>query len=334
MKTGLSLGGTKLGATALVDRPQARQVEPFGFDLHVGPKGSSKSLLAVHRARRYAQGMVKSPDGLCTCSAPSCPNEWRVYTNLRSTWKGHAAARNFGGGWAEPIDMAEQLLDTDSNTRHAVLLIDEGYQIADSRRAMLNTSLDIADNVTQSRKTTLLMIATGVSFDWFDNRIRGQARQVYQTWTPNKGVTTYASVTLLSTGHLAPWQRFPPPMAFLRWDTKASREYYNSWERIRDREELQRARRTRHIHVKDADGNITLTDVERLIDNIVWQRSEEGVRELDLDSFVAELVEVKKLPVSRSAVERQLGAVFEKITDGEATRFVIGSGMEMEALLK
>ena len=303
-------------------------VQPFGFDAHVGPKGSGKSLLAVHRARRYAQGLVKRPDGRCTCGDLPCANEWSVFTNMAATWKNHERAG--GKGWAEPIDVAADLLRMDSGQRHVIFLLDEAYQYADSRRSMLNTSLEITDQITQSRKTTILVIATGISFDWFDNRIRAQTRQVYNCWSPNGGQSVYAVVTLLSVGHLPPWKRQNRPTSIYRWDTQASQQYYDTYERIDAREELKAARGERQLLVRDGHGQMILMNIAEIVDQIVFQKASDGLKELDLDDFTEELVEVKKLPVTRSDVARLLSSAGFYRTRSD--QFVIQSAAGIEEI--
>ena len=205
------------------ERRRAQPLDSFGVDAMVGPKGSGKTLLGVHRARRYAMGLVLGNDGGCVCGVQGClSTEWKVYTNLKSTWRGHPKAAQFGGGWAEPIDVATQVLDQPEDT-HVVLLLDEGYQYADARRSTTNAAIEVTDEITQSRKGRVLTLITGVSFDWLDKRIRAQVRQVYNCWTPNRGATVYAVVALVSTGHLPPWKRVRRPSRIMRWDTSNAR---------------------------------------------------------------------------------------------------------------
>ncbi len=289
------------------ERRRPEPLDTFGVDAIVGPKGSGKTLLAVHRARRYAMGLVKRPDGGCVCGGEDCPNtEWKVYTNLESTWKGHPKARDFKDGWADPIDVATQVLDQPGES-HVVLLLDEGYQYADARRSTTNAAIEITDEITQSRKARVLTLITGVSFDWLDKRIRAQVRQVYNCWTPNRGRTVYAAVSLISTGHLPPWERARRPSKTMRWDTSASRRYYNTYERIDARDEVRAAMKESTILIPDQTGELNLYRISELVDMIVFDKAAQGVHELDPDQLAREL-EQRQIPVSPAQVVRLLAA--------------------------
>ena len=289
------------------ERRRPDPLDTFGVDALVGPKGSGKTLLAVHRARRYAMGMVKRPgDGGCACGDERCPNtDWKVYTNLESTWKGHPKAAELGGGWAEPIDVATQVLDQPEDT-HVVLLPDEGYQYADARRSTTNSAIEITDEITQARKAKVMTLITGVSFDWLDKRIRAQVRQTYNCWTPNRGRSVYAVVTLISTGHLPPWKRARRPSRIMRWDTSVTRRFYNTHERIDARDEVKAAMRESTILVPDQAGELTLYNISEIVDMIVFDKAARGEQQLDPRQLAGELQE-RAVPVSPAQVARQLG---------------------------
>ena len=72
--------------------------DAWGIDLHVGPKGSGKTNLAVHRGLKYAQGKVKQRDGTCVCGKPECDGKWTVFTNIESTWIDNENSKEHGGG--------------------------------------------------------------------------------------------------------------------------------------------------------------------------------------------------------------------------------------------
>ena len=312
-------------------RPQP--LDAFGIDALVGPKGSGKTLLAVHRARRYAQALVKRLDGGCACGVEDCSvSGWTVFTNIASTWIGDDRSRDFGGGWARPLDIAAQVVDSMPGQTHVVALYDEGYQLVDSRRSTTNAALEITDEITQARKAKVLTLLTGVSFDWFDRRIRAQARQVYNCWTPDRGRTVYAQVNLLSTGHLPPWQRANQPPRTMRWNTANSRRYYDTHERIDMRDELKSALADRTIMVRDEDGRLALEDVPALIDQIVYQKADSGAREIDPVQFAQELRE-RDIVMTPSQVSRHLSLKlgFAQLSSG---CFLIRSDRSLEELTR
>ena len=145
----MTLSGTRIGrgprykSTPLYDRKKSRasKADAFGVDVIAGPKGSGKSLLAVHRALAFVEGRALRPDGSCVCARSDCPGEWVAYTNMESTWIDHPSSKDYGGGWARPLDIAS-IVKHDLE-KHCIVILDEGYQHVDARRPMQKSTLDI-----------------------------------------------------------------------------------------------------------------------------------------------------------------------------------------------
>lgn len=218
--------------------PKQRPVDPFSTEAFVGPRGSAKSLIANHKGKHYADGKVKNEDGSCICGEPGCEEKWNVYSNLRSTNKGDPMAKDYGGGWTEPLDVAREMISHEAE--HAVIIADEGYQMMDSRRGMSRNALEMIDEVTQGRKAKVKLMITGLSIDWIELRIRGQLTASYNCWTPNRGVTSYAVYTEHARGDLPPHIRAKKRSTIRWWHTERSRWIYNTNERVMSRGDVER----------------------------------------------------------------------------------------------
>jgi len=264
--------------------------------MHVGPKGSGKTILAVFRALKYARGQMVRTDGTCVCGDPECSGIWPVYSNIKSTWEGHADAK--GKGWARPLKLAEHLVNPSSTVKHCVILCDEGYQYMDGRRSQLETALDITDSITQSRKGGVLLLLTGVSFDWFDRRVREQVRKSYNCWTPDEGRRVYAVVTTHSVAHLPPWIRSQLPSEIRWWWTGSAKPYYNTYERIEGREELSALGSSGHnIFVQDAEGKTKMVPLYEFIDRSIIKLAGEGQTAILPRQICDDLEQTLKIPV-------------------------------------
>ncbi len=161
--------------------------------------------------------------------------------------------------------------------------------------------------------------------------IRAQVRQVYNCRTPNRGRTVYAAVSLISTGHLPPWERARRPSKTMRWDTSASRSYYNTYERIDARDEVRAAMKESTILIPDQTGELNLYRISELVDMIVFDKAAQGVHELDPDQLAREL-EQRQIPVSPAQVVRLLAAAgFPKTPAGT---FLIRTSQPIQDLTK
>lgn len=326
-ENGLYMPGVQLGTTSIEDEERGgRPRDPFGIDALVGPKGSGKSLLAHHRAWHYAQGMVVNDDGSCICNRPDeCDGKWEVYSNLKSTNKGAPEAKRFGGGWTEPLEVAVQILG--HQAYHAVLVTDEGYQLMDNRRSMLRSAIELVDEFTQGRKGFVVTMVTGLSIDWLDTRIRSQLRASYNCWTPNKGRTTLAVYTEHALGHLPPWERAKRRGEVRKWDTAASRELYDTHERVMDRSQME-AQRKQHLAMNGERGYWRLdekTGVPEIvpIGVLITEALSESLYKPEYDGRVAagyieEYCSKLDAPVTRDEIDHALGELmrFPQEADG------------------
>ena len=237
------------------------RVESHGVYAFVGPPESGKTLLAVYLSRRHLHW-----PGPCICGDPQCDMGWTVFTNSESTWKGHAE-----NGWAQPVDLIGQLLERDQDLSHALIILDEGYKYADSRRSMRKSNLEMGYFVSQRRKVgrgaTKLYI-TAQSFDMLDRRLKQQTTRVYNCWTPNRGTTVHALVYNLAMGHLPPWARHRRPR-HKWWPTEPAKRYYDTYENIQDDPEL----------------------LERGAEPTVFVKTDEGMEALGLSAIIAARVQ-------------------------------------------
>lgn len=254
-------------------------VPPYGTELFVGPKGAGKSLLCIHRARIYYNGNKRMADGRCVCGDIECDGKWQVFTNLESP------TMEQYGAWAQPLDIAAQMIDAESNLRHIIMLIDEITQMFNSRRSMMTEIIQMINRVTLIRKNLVQLWGTGISYDWLDTRIRDQASMVYNCWTPNQGREVYANVHQLALGHLPPHLRRRPPRR-KKWWTESTKKYYNHEETINFAAELAALRTEPMVFVDDGDGNAREMQFSEILLEIVAQMIESGDEKTDVDSLL------------------------------------------------
>ena len=301
--------GPRYHSTPLFRRKRgggAAAADAFGVDVIAGPKGSGKSVLAVHRALAHAEGRVRKPDGSCICGRSDCPgaDNWVAYTNMESTWIDHPAAKDYGGGWARPLDISS-IVKHDLE-KHCVVILDEGYQHMDARRGMQTSSIEINDEISQSRKSGVITAFTSVSLDWIDKRIRGQARAYYNCWCPGRdGKVVYAVMTNVSVGHLPPWVRKKVRPKILRFNTSLARKRYNTYDRVQDREMTKSAGgMKRQIYIRDSDtGEATLQPVGEVILNALFAFVERGENVVD-PAAVTEVLDRMGVPTTDAEVSK------------------------------
>lgn len=289
----------------LYGRRKRRQspVDAFGCDVIAGPKGSGKSAVAVYRSYMFATGQARMPDGSCICQRSDCPKEWVAYTNMQSTWIDHPAAKDYGGGWARPMDM-DSIVKHDLQ-KHCVVILDEGYQHIDARRGMQKSSIEITDEISQSRKSGVITSLTSISLDWIDKRIRGQARAYYNCWCPSRDAKyVFAVVTNVSVGHLPPWKRKKITPQIVRFDTWRTRNKYNTYDRVDDRETTKNAgSMDRQIFIRDPNtGEVMLQNVGAIVLNVMFDTAlrQSTIHPEEIVDIAAE----KGVPVSEGAVRR------------------------------
>lgn len=298
-------------------------VPAYGTEIFVGPKGAGKTLLCVHRARLYYEGKKRNADGACVCGDKECDATWQVYTNLESP------TLDEYGGWAQPLDIAAQMIDAESNLRHVILLIDEITQMFNNRRGMMTEMIQMINRVTLIRKNLVQLWGTGISFDWLDTRIRDQASLVYNCWTPNQGRQVFANVHQLAMGHLPPHLRRRSPRRKFWW-TDGTKRYYNHEETINFATELAALRTEPRIFVEDSEGNAHEMEFADILLEMVAQVIENGEYQIDPDGLIARVQNAYGIKMARAYVRDWLtgsgfmndGGVFTIMTKGPSDALV------------
>ena len=299
-----------------------------GVNAMVGPTGSGKSLLAVMMARQYFEGQaIDRNTGLCVCRTRKCDQTWTVYANMR------ASARAEYGAWTKPLDLARDLLSGDSELSHSVVILDEGYQVLDSRRAVRNENVKIAAQLTQIRKHDNRLFITAPSFDMIDVRIRQQVKRIFNCWTPDEGRHVMAAVHQMSLGYLPPWKRNMRPV-LKRFYTSPYRRFYNSWEQIRDDEALGAWKNAPGVFTEMEDGKRYYVTHQSLIDRTLVDLVNRGVREVSAAFIADQITNEIFAPVQTGYVRRVLadaGFLTRPNDDGE-DMFVILAGQDKTTL--
>ena len=173
------------------------------------------------------------------------------------------------GAWASPLDLASQMIDTESEDRHAIIWIDEAPQFFDARRGMLTEVIKMLKQVTMLRKKKIRLLLTAISFDWIDRRLRDQANLLYNCWTTNRGITVNAIVHELATGNVPPWQRNSIRPQIKYWNTRAARNWYNTDELVNADAIIAANRTDPQVYMKDTDGNVTPVTLAQILGNEV-----------------------------------------------------------------
>lgn len=277
-------------------KPRTPEYVPaYGTELFVGPKGAGKTLLCAHRARLYYEGKKRLADGRCVCGDENCDGTWQVYTNLESPTLPEY------GAWAQPLDIAAQMIDAEANLRHIIMFIDEITQMFNSRRSMMTEIIQMINRVTLIRKNLVQLWGTGISYDWLDTRIRDQASMVYNCWTPNQGRQVYANVHQLAMGHLPPHMRRRPPRRKWWW-TEGTKRYYNHEETINFAADLAGLRTEPMVFVDDGDGNAREMEFREILLEIIAQLIEAGNHQTNVDTLIAMVKTQYGIPMARPYV--------------------------------
>lgn len=303
-------------------------VPPFGTELFVGPKGAGKTLLAMHRARKFYEGKRRLPDGRCLCGESDCDSKWQVYTNLESP-----TLPEFGA-WATTLDLAGDMVDAESNLFHVLILVDEITQMFNSRRSMMSEVVNMIHRVTLIRKNLVMLWGTGISFDWIDVRIRDQASMLYNCWTPNQGRTVWANVHQLANGHLPPHMRRTRPLTKW-WPTEITKKFYWHRETINFTAELQALRTEPAVFVKARDGSTKeMTFSEILADELV-PLIQAGTEYITTDEVIEIISARYNLTMGKPYVRDFLigsgfqndNGTFKIMTKGPEDEYSIGGGL-------
>ena len=187
--------------------------------------------------------------------------------------------------WAQPLDVAKQILDRDDDLTHAVILLDEIQKYADSRKSMRNSNIAIGDFVSQRRKvgrgTTKLFVTTQ-SIDMVDKRVREQLTQSFNCWTPNEGNTVHAFVSQHQLGHLPPHMRSRALPVHKWWNTSGTRnsDLYDTFEAI-EAEDVEAFGVEPTMIVEMEDGTKKVMYPSGMIAEMVGSLIDEGVSEVD-----------------------------------------------------
>jgi len=295
----------------MVFEPSTRvqKAETHGVYAFTGPPGSGKTLLAVHFARKYVKRKFKiCPCGNCgTCKQPSntrsrssgcqckpsektpCKIKWECFTNLESTHKTEDNPK----GWAKPLDIQGVMMDRDQDINHSVLILDEAYLFADSRRAQKTSNMEMGYFIAQRRKISGSVVKAFYSvqsIDMIDRRIREQTSRVYNCWTPNDGYEIYYTLHHLAQGHLAPWQRNKMRAKPFKELTEHTKQYYDTNELVDTDEVSTRGQPTTLIIERDGQKyRITSDDaMEQVIGGFVDENTK-TVKTADIVSKVKEI---------------------------------------------
>ena len=300
--------------------PRRRESQTFGIYAYVGPPGSGKTLLALSHLIPYYQGRVRRPDGSCLCDAGAeCRESWTVYSNIPSTIVGQTN-RHGTPGWAQPLDVAGELLDTGSELSHSYILLDEGHNYADSRRAMKSSNLDAARFCQQIRKRDTKLAITAQAFDTIDRRIRDLVMMSFECWTRDSGQTVNAVVSEMARGDLPPWIRNRARDQLRRYRTAWARRWYDTRDRI-DAAELASNRERMIYLVKD--GQPQRYPVAGIVIDEVHAAAARGETEIDPEELAAELAARYGVPITPSYVRLTLFGEGLSTAGAGSGRFVI-----------
>ena len=300
MRAGLLTGrGVRIGQMTYREPARSPVRSTHGVNAMVGPTGSGKSLLVVLMARAYYEGRARDPaTGMCVCRESGCEQKWTVYANMK------APARKEKGRWTTPLDVAGDLLSSDSELSHAVIILDEGYQTFDSRRSMRTENVKIANQLSQIRKHENRLFISSPSIDSIDRRIRQMIKRVYNCWSPDEGRHVCAAVHELNLAHLPPWLRDQRP-ELRRWYTAPYWKYYDSWEQIRDDEDLG-SWKTEPGMFMNVDGQKAYVYVRQLIFEYVARLVELGQRHVEPKQMAEDMSSEVRAPVAAGYVRKVL----------------------------
>ena len=296
-----------IGEIKLFGDTRRHRPETHGIYGAIGPKGCGKSLLFVYLAHKYVETTF-TPE-TCPCrDRKRKDHSWTVYTNMRSASTGE-------GAWARPLDILGDMIDAESPVDHAIMLVDEAYLMADSRRAMRTSNMEIARFVTQLRKRSVKMFLTLVNLNSLDRRLRELMTRIYDCWTPNEGRTVCAAVFRLAQGDRPRFMRHRRP-TFRSWRTQGAWKLYDSME-LFDSADMTGYDRETSIMQLGKDGQPMTVMLGDAVAQIVHKMVAAGVREADPWAIQATLQDRADAPMPIAEIKQWFSnAGFRAIQDG------------------
>lgn len=255
-----------------------------GMHIIVGPTGSGKTMLAVHFARSY----VGKRCNLCA-EGTACHKEggkkWRVVTNMQNPKVLE---------WAEYLEDLDQLDDEEG---HIIGIIDEIHQFADSRRSMREDNIVISRLLAQARKSTTKLYVTSQSVGKVDVRLRNEAKVFWNVWNPDqRGITIGAVVQKQSDGSSPPWARANPRPVVRFFNTRGTRDHYDTYEVIEDGA-LRRRSIEKTLRFVDANGNIVKAPLSGVVRYGVLEEVKYRFKKLEYEP-----VEVKGIHITAAEI--------------------------------
>jgi len=273
-----------------------KHIEKHGVYAFTGPPGSGKTLLMVTMAREWIKGRYDT----CACGDNECQAKWVCYSNLSSTWK----TPSNPNGWSKPLDVASSLIDREDNLNHTILLLDEAYLYADSRRAQRTTNVEIGYFVMQRRKlagSIVKLFYTAQSIDMIDKRVRDMTSRVYDCWTPNEGYSVKFGVSQHAQGHIPRWLRNRPPIMKEKI-TQSAKGFYDQHELV-DADELSNMGVESTILIKDETGSFIRVTSSNAIEIQLSQMIMAGETSISAEALVQAVSKEYDLIVSPRQVK-------------------------------
>ena len=299
-------------------------MEKHALYCFLGPPGSGKTLLAVKFARGYARRRAKGQP--CLCGVASCDRpEWHIVSNIPSTYTENNPK---GQAWAEKLDVVETLMERATELSHVIVIADETYMFADSRKSTSNNNIGVTQFVAQRRKlgggVTKVFFAA-LEFDMLDRRIRGQCTRTFNCWTPNEGMTVGAVIQDLALAHLPPWRRRRSPPRFRMYYTEHDRYWYDTHDQV-DNDELASRNVELRVWVKGPDGRTEAVYLADMVGEVLYDAVGKGIPMITAEAVRQEIEGYYGIPIPISRVRQELlsqGFATTTTDTGETAFFLV-----------